>query len=476
MHRPPGRSVPHFVYAKKAHQTALRETAECALIGRVKRRVCESGAAIVLLVLATIASAQTLPLPALPKEPAPAPTPPPQKPQMPTGKAESKTSKDPALVPPSESPEPPTLPRPRPWDYAVAAGARWDSNINFLVPNGPEGLAMVPSGVVARNFWNPRGLLRTLVSGRADGYPASGKSDLNRYYTTFKLDGNYLASSIDSLSASGEYIYGYSDDNSIILQQGVPLPLVKTRSIEGHLVWSHETGRQTTLKVGSRYYRTEFELPILQTGESLRATVELERALNFSNRTSVVYSFENVLSDTSGHTYETHFGSLRWSHLFSARAGVLVEAGASYTPDAELAGLGRSESFFGGVTFARHVGRSTASAFVRREVTPAFGLGVSLLETRMGLSLDAPMGRDWRLLMFGFHMEPDSQQVPAYTDGLLTLSRLFSERYAVSLESRYRRHGATDRGQGLDSLQVGVFWTVGPLGSVREPTLIPPYR
>lgn len=443
----------------------------------MKRGLCVPGASTVLLVLATSASAQTRPLPVLPPEPVaePAPTPPP-----PTVPKQSNTSKDQALVPPVEATEPPQQdrPRPRPWDYALALGVRWDSNIDFLVPDGPSGFAVVPRGAVARNFWSPRGLLRAKAAGRWNGYPGPGMEELNRYYTTLDLDGTYITSPSTTWTATGEYSYGYSDDGtSIIVQQGVPLPLVKTRSIDGNLALSHEAGTHTILRASGRFYRTEFELPILQTGQSWRAGLELERRLNYSNRASVMYAFEDVLSDSSGRTYATHFGSLRWSHIFSSRSGVLLEAGASYTPDAELAGLGAKQNFFGGASFARQVGRSTASAFVRREVTPAFGLGVSLLETRVGASLDAPMGRDWRMLIVGGHVQPNDRQVAAYTDGILAISRVLGERLAVSVESRYRRRGASDTGTGqpIESFQIGVFVTVRPLESARLPALTPYY-
>ena len=376
-------------------------------------------------------------------------------------------------MPPVEDPDPVLQARPPAWDYVFATGVRWDSNIDFLIPHGPSGFALVPRGTVAHNVWSERGLLRAIASGRWNGYPS--QSELNRYYATVGLDGNYETSPSTTWSAAAGYSYGYSDGSSIIVQQGVPLPLVKTRDIDANLAWSHKAGLLTTLRAGGRFYRTKFELPILPMGESLRATFEAERRLNYSNSGSAVYSFEDVLSDTSGRSYLTHFGSFRWNHVFSSRSGLLVEGGASYTLESELAGLGNHWNFFGGASYARQVGRSSASAFVRREVTPAFGLGVSLLETRAGLALDSPLGRNWRLLISGSHMQPDSQEVAAYSDAILAIARMLGERFSVSVESRYRRRGATTSGEPIESFQAGVFLTLRPPGGARQSTLTPNY-
>ena len=40
--------------------------------------------------------------------------------------------------------------RPAPWDYALGGGVGWDSNIDFLVPDGPRGLALLPRGQIGR--------------------------------------------------------------------------------------------------------------------------------------------------------------------------------------------------------------------------------------------------------------------------------------------------------------------------------------
>jgi hypothetical protein len=415
-----------------------------------------------MLVLATAALAQTQPLPSLPPPVVePTPTPPP------TSPPNQSSSKDPALVPPVEDPGP--VPQLRPeWDYALALGGRYDTNIDFLIPDGPSGFAIVPRGNVARNFWSDRGLLQVTGSGRWNGYPS--QSELNRYYATVGLDGNYNTSPATAWSASGAYSYGYSDGSSIIVQQGVPLPLVKTQEVEANAAWSHKVGLNTTLKAGGRFYRTEFDDPILPTGESLRSTFEYERKFSYTNSGSAVYSFEDVLSDTSGNSYLTHFGSFRWNHVFSARSGMLVETGASYTLESQLAGLQNHWNFFGGASVSRQVGRSSASAFVRREVTPAFGLGVSLLETRFGVSLDSPLGHYWRLLISGSHMQPDSNDVAPYSDAILALARTLSARLSLSIESRYRRRGAYASGVPIESLQAGVFLTLRPPGGTRQST------
>src|SRR6185295_10543387 len=126
----------------------------------------------------------------------------------------------------------------------------------------------------------------------------------------------------------------------------------------------------------------------------------------------------------------------------------LVEGGASYTPDALRAGLEREANFFGGTSFSRQVRRSSLTVFLRREVTPAFGLGVSRVELRGGLSAAVPMGHDWELRVLASHVQPETRQsgiheYPSADDAFAALARRLGRRLELSGEMRYRRRGRT---------------------------------
>jgi hypothetical protein len=392
--------------------------------------------------LAARLGAQTLPVPSLPAEPM-------------------------AAEPMAAEP-----PRPAPWEYALGGGVGWDSNIDFLVPDGPRGLAFLPRGGVARVLASPRGRLRLTAAGGWTGYPE--EHELGRYQAEGRLDGSWRSSPSTTWRADASYGAGHSDSSRILLEQGVSLPVVRMRSTAVAL-GVRKQGVATAFRADARYYRTAFDSEDLIDGHSLRGTVALERELGSRNTAALEYAVEDVLSDGEGRAYLTHFVSVQWTRLLSLRSALLLEAGASYTPRAAHAGLERREGFFGGASFTRQVGRAGLTLFVRREVTPAFGLGVSRLETRAGVGTTAPLGRDWELRLMASHVRPDAapggRPYGATDDAFVSLGRRLGRGVEVSAEARYRRRGAAQLLPEVRAFHASVFVTLlSPSGRAILPT------
>ena len=395
------------------------------------------GATMGVLLLGARLPAQTLPVPAPPRSPEPGP------------------SALPDAVP--------DVPRPRPWEYALGAGFGWDGNIDFLVPDGPSGLAVVPRGGLARVFSSPRAQLRATAAGAWTGYP--GRNERHRYQADAGLEGTYDSSPGTRFRGSASYGLGYSDSSWILLQQGVALPVVKTRSAAGALGVTTRVGGRGSLRIDGRFYRTDFDSAGLIDGSSLRGTAGLERPLGNRSTAALEYSLEYVRPDQGAGAHVTHFGSLQWTRVLSQRNALLLEAGASYTPDAARAGLDRRQSFFGGASFSRQVRRSSLTLFVRREVVPAFGTGASRLELRTGLRGSLPMGRDWELRVLASHVQPESpgsgEEAPAASDdAFVTLGRRLGRQVELSGEARYRRRGAAGGLPAVQAFQAGLFLTL----------------
>jgi hypothetical protein len=355
--------------------------------------------------------------------------------------------------------------RPPAWDYTVGAGVAWDDNIDFLVPNGPRGFALVPRGTAARTFRAPHGELRARAAGRWTGY--TDHAEFRRYFGELGLDGTYQASPHTTWRASASYELGDTSSSEVLLQQGVLLPRVKTRSLSGLLGLTTGLGARTSLRVGAHYYRTEFEPPGFLDGNSLRGTAGLERRLGPRSTAALEYSVEDVMSDPTGRAYLTHFASAQFSRLVSLRSALTLEAGSSYTPDPARAGLEGKAAFFGGVSLSGRIKRSHLALFVRQEVAPAFGLGTSRLERRAGLGATIPIGRDWELRMSGSHAEPAASG-PAgraggsTSDTTAALARRFGRSLELSGEAGYRRRAAAGARAGLDGFQAGLFLTLSP--------------
>lgn len=432
------------------------------------------GAAAGLLAVAAAARSQTLPVPTLPEE------------TSTDAPARPGTVQDDAAS--ARIAEAQVETRPARWEYGLGLGLGWDSNIDFLVPDGPEGYVVVPRGSLSRIFRGPSGQLKASASGHSSRYP--DQSSFTRYYAALGLDGSYRSSNSTTWRLNANYDYGYSDSSQVLADQGVLLPLVKAQTLSSSLGLSRKLGARTSLDLEGRFYRTGFgqgegDVPEPVDGQSARGTAALERRLGPRDTVAVEYAVESVLGrqsapapqDPGRDHYVTHYASLQWSRLLSPRNGLLLEAGLSYTPEAAAASLERAQNFYGGATYLREFKDSSVMLFVRREVVPVFGLGVSRLETRFGLSATIPIGRAWTIQVAGTHVEPQTPEGVEATfatpdEASLSLGRRLGRSMEISSEARYRRRGATDQFPTVEAFQVGLF--VSLLGPPRRgPTATP---
>jgi hypothetical protein len=408
------------------------------------------GSVVGLCLLPALATGQTLPVPLIPDS-----------------ERAARTSSRPAGAEPADALvaalETPT--KPQPWEYAFGLGAGWDSNIDFVATKGPRGGSLSPRAGLARVFTSRHGQLRATAAARWTEYP--DQKDLRGYYGDASLEG-YYGSRRTGVWGTATYGLGDSAWSQLLIEQGVAVPRVKMRSLTASGGVFRTVGRRSTLRMEGRFYRTEFDSDLLVDGETVRAGVGLERQLGSATSATLGYSFERMRADRPGGDYLTHYGSLQWTHALSRRSGVLLEAGASYTPNAARAELEHDQSFFGGASFSRAVRRSSLTAFVRREVAPALGIGISRLTLRTGVRASVPVGRAWSMRVDASHVQPDRRAAADREDGssddvFFVLSRRLGRRIGLSSETRYRRGGATSRMPEVTGFQAGLFLTViGP--------------
>jgi hypothetical protein len=407
--------------------------------------------------LAATLSAQTLPVPS--PRPGSSPEPGSTLPATPG-----------AAPPPAEEPH---EVRARPWQYEAALGAAWSSNIDFQRRDGPSDLTFVPSGMLARVFRGPRGELRAAAVGRWMAY--ANQKEFNRGYAEFSFDGRYQSSTRTKWTGSASYVLGHSDTSQPLLEQGVLLPLVKTRTLTGALGVVQRLGRRESLHIDGRLYRIEFDAPGWFDGASLRGTIALERQLGSRDTGAIVYSVEGVRADQLDNSYLTHFGSLQYTRVLSPRTAVLLEAGGSATPDRGRAGLDQGRNFFGGASVTRQVERSSLTAFVRREVAPAFGTSQSRLELRAGVKAIVPIGERWELAIDAIRVSPDDPEDAdgAYgstDDAALVLARRLGARLALSGRALFRRRSASLLLPSVRTFEASLVLSVTtPWGTARDP-------
>ncbi len=414
------------------------------------------GVGMGLVLSATNLAAQTLPLPTLPIELAPEAESPPST-ATPGATTPTEVSQTPAI----EIQEPAQAPA---WDYMVGLGLSWHSNIDFKVPDGPSGLAVVPRTRLAHVSRVPRGELRAEATASCVGYVE--QNDLSRANLRLSLDGNYRSSPGTKWHGGASYAFAHTDSAPILQDQGVLLRLARVRMLAGNVGLSLQLRTRTLLSINARVYRADFDDPLFLDGQSMRATIGLERRLTFRSRAAVHYALENALSAHTDRYYVTHFGSVQWTWLFSRRSGLLLEMGGSHTPDPARAGLKRGADFYGGASYRREVGRSNLTAFLRREVVPTFGLGGSLSAIRAGLRARVPIARVWEVQFAASHTRPDAWQEPGWAfpsadDVSMSVCRRLGRSVEISGEAAYRRRGATESTPGLEAFQASLFVAVG---------------
>jgi hypothetical protein len=358
-------------------------------------------------------------------------------------------------------------------------GAGYDSNIDFRIPDGPSSWAVSPRGSLARVFRSSRGQLRLGGNGGWIGYPE--QRDRSRYNANVGLDGSYRPSLNTTWGVNASYEWGYSDRSQILSDQGVLLPLVQTRTAAGGLEVNRKLGARSSLLLAGRVHYTDFDqedpqAARLADGQYGRGSARFQRSFGANEAFGVEYSLAatlgrpppQILAAEERGYYLTHYGSLQWSHGLGPQSGFGLEAGMSYTPESAEAGLERRASFYGGASYRLQGRRSSLALFARREVTPAFGLGVSRVQNRFGVSATIWMGRAWRIQMAGSHSRPETPDEAPVTYSTadvasMSLSRSLGRHLAISAEGRYHRRGATGAIPEIEAYRVGLFLSLdGP--------------
>jgi hypothetical protein len=367
------------------------------------------------------------------------------------------------------------------WQYDLGVGAGYDSNINYRVAEGPSSWGFTPRASLTRTFTGQRGDFALSASGRYLGY--LDQKDLNRYYANVGLAGTHRPSLSTTWRVAATYGYGYSDASPILTDQGVLLPVVQTQHGTGSLGWSRTLGLRTSMHIDARYYYTHFDKQDaaalrLVDGQSLRGTLGFDHGVGLGDMLGVVYSLETVrsrstqIAPTNEHPYyQTHYGTLQWNHVLSRKSAFMLDAGASYTPESAQAGLARRFHYYGGAGYSVDTRRSSFSAVARREVTPAFGLGVSRVVNRFGLKGSFSLGRAWKLQLNGTYVLPENPEgtlnnYGTRTDAFVGLARQLGQHFDISGEARYRHREGTAGFPDIDGYQAGLFLSFfGPRGA-----------
>ena len=193
------------------------------------------------------------------------------------------------------------LPRPTRPGQPPAASTRSARPEENDLRRGNTGSAWVRAGTATSSFRCPtaRAVRRSLRGetsracsgaprascaweGRGDWIGYLDQRDLSQYDVDLSLDGSYRSSLNTTWRASGSYNFGNSSSSVVLADQGVLLPLVKTRTLAGAWASPGQLGLRTSLSIDGRVYHTVFdqddaEALGLVDGQSIRGSASLDR-------------------------------------------------------------------------------------------------------------------------------------------------------------------------------------------------------
>ena len=379
------------------------------------------------------------------------------------------------LLPPPELTPPPTAdpgqqrPAPvaalyadtriRPWEYGLALGAGWQDNVEFASDAAAGDYTGVLLAGLSRFFRGPRG--RLTITGVGTGQVYQTLDQFNRANALADINGLSRLSTRTRISMSAGFAYSHSVSSRILGDQGVLLPLVRTKSYRAAVGLTRQLGRRSTLRLGARGLRVEFDSDDLVNGDSLRLFAGLGRRFGRRDALSLAYSIERARGRSD---IDTQFGSLQWTHNWR-RTALLLEGGASYTEQVAAAELERPWSFFGGVSLNRQLRRSSLTVFYRREVIPVFGFGTVRLTDRVGLRASMPLGQRWGMYLDGIYVADRSgQSSPSRlrsAQASVSLGGALGRWVGASITASYRRRSSSDGTTPVEGYAAGVFLTVG---------------
>jgi hypothetical protein len=350
------------------------------------------------------------------------------------------------------------------WEYAVGAGAGWESDVGLQVSTpGPSDFGGSTFLDVSWLAVRPRS--RTRMAGGATATVYAEQTDYNRwegdagFSTSRKLSRNTTG----ALGLAADY--GYTDTSRILSDQGQILPITRAISYAGNIGVSTRLSSRNDLRVNARAYRVDFpDSDLLQDSTSLRLTAAFDRRLGQRDTLGAEYSSEGANRVEGSLTYWTHYVSANWQRTVARETSLRVRMGASYTPalEGETSQLWR---FYGGVGLSRTVRGSRLGAAYNREVLPVFGLEGVRFADRFTLTAAIPLGRSWQMDLAAYYMmdaeTAASGDRAASTDGSAGLSTRLSRRSWLSARGRYYRRASFEGIPTLDNYRVGLFFVYG---------------
>jgi hypothetical protein len=321
-------------------------------------------------------------------EPEPAPTPEPDRTSPPAPQSPSPPDPEPAIRPTSG------------WEPLLVVEGVYERNVGFTALDGPDAYLGSLKVSLARWQRTPRGSVRLEVVG--SGFAYREPVDETRSDAGASAEISRRLSSRVNLSLSGSYDYGHTDNERALIESGVLLPVVRTRSgsAAGDLSW--RLAEQTTLSLSGTWRRVDFDSDLFLDTAQWTGGAALSHRL--SRREEVALRAQVLRTEDDLGTRYNPSASLDYTYRFARDFRVTLGTGVGWNENVDSVDVeapeGRWDVLISGGLQGR-LRRAFLSVRYRRGLQPAVGLGRTDLTDSIDLNALVPVGRRLELLATG---------------------------------------------------------------------------
>jgi hypothetical protein len=321
-------------------------------------------------------------------EPEPAPTPEPDRISPPGRRRPAPTA-------------PGTVTRPTSgWEPLLVVEAVYENNVGFTALNGPDALLGSLKGSLTRWHRSPRGSVRLQVVGSGFAYREPVEDTRGDAGASARIS-RQLSPRV-RVGLRGDYDYGHTDNQRALIESGVLLPLVRTRSgsAAGDLSW--RLAEQTTLSFNGAWRRIDFDSDLFLDTVQWTGGAALSRRL--TPREDLSLGAQLLRTEDDVGTQYNPSVSLDYTYRFTRDFKVLLGSGVGWNETRDTVDIEVPERRWNVIVSGGLQGRlrrAFLSILYRRGLQPAVGLGQTDLTDSIRLNALVPVGRRLELLATG---------------------------------------------------------------------------
>jgi len=268
------------------------------------------------------------------------------------------------------------------WSFLLGVKEDYETRVRLSAAADRPDLISRVGGILSYNKKGPR--LHLSVNGSGAGLWYKDQSSLSRFTYIGGLAGNYVASPRLSFNFGDSLTSGYTYDHSALVENGLLLPLVLSRSNRAAAGLIYQVAPKTTLNFDVRHDLVKFNASGLIPGTRFAAATQLKRQVSQSSSLGVVYTF-NRHANRDRITYLNAL-SAAWVGTLTPWLDMSASLGFGWLQDNEQ----RSDRMLpvGSAGLRAHFQHTTLAARYRRTVTPAYGFGRDHLADTLDIDLN----------------------------------------------------------------------------------------